>query len=296
MNLNSNRPVDDIKLQKIIKYLCTTGIRRPMTIEQSKAWLKQFSQGPEKTLALLILRYLIYRTTSQLDSSFKQALKAAAMSFITKEYVKEDIDWRDVLNGKVAGLDFYYGPPKNEYSPPGKSGEIISRQLRFCDLSNKFKLSYPDQFNTLKTNERYLLIDDGSFTGDQLIQFIGSSGSFLLQKDQCGIVVGLAHESAIEALADKYPTIPLFYGEKITPQECFKVMANNWIDDGMWPYPDITPFEQYMKIVEKAKFADNLPLGYGGRGCMVAYEHGVPDNSLQLLWDKSANWNPLFVR
>jgi hypothetical protein len=295
MNLNTSH-VDDISLLKIIKYLCTSRIRHPMTIEQTKAWLKQFSPGSEKTLALLILRYLIYRTTSQLDSSFKQALKAAAISFIPIGYVKENIDWRDVLNGKDADLDFYFGPPKHAHSPPGKSGEIVSRQLKFCDLSNKFKLSYTDQFTSLKPNERYLLIDDGSFTGDQFIVFIKSSGQILLQNNQSGIVVGLAHESAIKALADAYPTIPLFCGERITSQECFEVMANNWIEDGMWPYPDITPFEQYMEIVDRAKFTDKLPLGYGSWGCMVAYEHGVPDNSLQLLWDKSTRWNPLFVR
>ena len=294
MNLNNNRQADDINLQKIIKYLCTTKIRHPMTVEQTKAWLKQFSPGPEKTLALLILRYLIYRTISQLDSSFKQALKAAATSFIPPELVRENIDWRDVLNGKVASLDFYYGPPK--HSSPGKSGEIISRQLKYCDLSNKFKLAYPEHFSTLKPNERYLLIDDGSFTGEQLIGFVKTSGQFMLQGNQSGIVVALAHESAIKALADAYPTIPLFCGEKITHQGCFEVTSMNWIADGLWPYTNITPLEQYMAVVDKAKFSDKLPLGYGNWGCMVAYEHGVPDNSLQLLWDKSAKWNPLFVR
>lgn len=296
MNLNINSHADDIYLQKVNKYLCTTKIRHPMTVEQTKAWLKQFSTGPERTLALLILRYLIYRTVSQLDSSFKQALKAAATSFIPPGFMREDIDWRDVLNGKVAGLDFYYGPPKQEFSRPGKSGEIVSRQLKFCDLSSKFKLEYPDQFTALKPNERYLLIDDGSFTGEQLICFIRTSGQFLLQGNQSGIVVGLAHESAIKALADAYPTIPLFCGEKITHQGCFEAVSKNWIEDGLWTYTGITPLNQYLEIVDKAKFADKLPLGYGNWGCMVAYEHGVPDNSLQLLWDRSARWNPLFVR
>ena len=296
MNLNVTSQVDDINLIKVVRQLCATKIRHPMSIEQTKAWLKQFSDGPEKTLALLILRYLIYRTTSQLDSSFKQALKAAATNFIPQGYIKENINWRDVLNGSVGGLDFSYGPFRQQNSRPGKSGEIISRQLKFCDPTSQFKLVYPDQIDSLKNNERYLLIDDGTFTGDQLIGFIGTSGHFLRQNNQSGIVVGLTHESAINSLREAYPTIPLFYGEKITPQECFEVMTTNWIEDEIWPYSGITPLEQYMAIIKKAKFVDRLPLGYGDLGCMVAYEHGIPDNSLQLLWDKSDRWTPLFAR
>lgn len=296
MNLNSNSQADDINLFKIIKQLCTTQIRHPMTIEQIKVWLKQFSQGPEKTLALLILRYLIYRTSGQLDSSFKQALKAAATNFIPHDSIKGNINWRDVLNGRVGGLDFYYGPFRQMGSRPGKSGEIISRRLKFCDPTSQFKLEYPDKCTSLRPNQRYLLIDDGTFTGDQLIGFIQTDGQFLLQGNQSGIVVGLTHESAVELLAVTYPSIPLFYGEKITSQECFEAISVNWIEDGIWPYQNITPFEQYMLIVKRAKFDDRLPLGYGNLGCMVAYEHGVPDNSLQLLWGSSKSWNPLFAR
>ncbi|MFA7270001.1 MAG: hypothetical protein WC073_11700 [Sterolibacterium sp.] len=193
-------------------------------------------------------------------------------------------------------MDFSYGPPKHGHSRPGKSGEIISRQLKFCNPLSKFKLAYPGQFQSLKKNERYLLIDDGTFTGDQLAEFLKTSGKHLVDSNQSGIVVGLAHTEAIQSLTTAYPTIPLFYGEKITHQECFETMCRNWIEDGMWPYPSIDPLSQYNQIVKSVKFDDNLALGYGNLGCMVAYEHGIPDNSLQLLWDRSLKWNPLIAR
>lgn len=295
MNIN-NSYADDINLQKIVRLLCTRKIRHPMTVEQIKVWLNQFSQGPEKTLALLILRYLIYRTSNQLDSSFTQALKAAAINFIPAAVTRENTNWRDVLNGTIGGMDFYYGPLRHRDSRPGKSGELVSRRLKFCDLSSQFKLAYPDQVTELKANEKYLLIDDGAFTGDQLSVFLKSSGQFLLNANQSGIVVGLIHENAKKTLSEAYPTIPLFYGEQITSQECFEAMAQHWLEDGIWQYSEITPLEQYMRIVKRAKFSDRLPLGYGNLGCMVAYEHGVPDNSLQLLWDRSKTWTPLFPR
>lgn len=206
---------DEISLLKTIRSLCIKRIRQPMTIEQTKSWLKQFDEGPERMLGLLILRHLIFRTNGQLDSSFKQALKAAAMHFIPNDHSKEFIDWRDVLNGRVAGLDFTYGPPKQGASRPGKSGEIISRQLKFCDPLTKFKLRYPDEIRALEPNQRYLLIDDGTFTGDQLSQFLSSSeGSALTVSNRCGIVVGIAHDEAVRSLTEEHPTVPLFFGEK----------------------------------------------------------------------------------
>ncbi|MFZ2853802.1 MAG: hypothetical protein WAZ34_06790 [Rhodocyclaceae bacterium] len=292
----NNCQIDEIQLLTVIRDLCTKQIRQPLTIEQVKYWLKQFDEGKEKLLGLLILRHLIYRTTPQLDSAFRQALKSAAMHFTPKGYPKEDIDWRGLLNGRVANLDFTYGPPKQGRSRPGKSGEIISRQLKFCDPLTKFKLSYPHDFTELKKNQRYLIIDDGTFTGHQLCEFLSIDGKFLAAGDQCGIVVGLAHEEAIKLLGEKYPNTPLFYGERITHQECFKAICGNWIEDDIWPFAEISPFDLYHKITKRAKFSDNLPLGYGELGCMVAYEHGIPDNSLQLLWDTSKNWKPLVPR
>ncbi len=299
MQLSIEPSKDEVNLKKIIKLLCTTRIRQPMSFEQIKAWLNQFDQGPELTLALLILRFLIYRTSDQLISSVKQALKCAAISYIPPSHNPEYIDWRDILNDSDLGLKFYFGPPKLGYTKPGKSGELISRMLKSCINIEPSQLVYPDQFNTtpLKINERYLLVDDGIFTGNQIINFINDDGDFMTSCSQTAIVVGFAHDSAIDIVRKKYPNISLFYGEKITPKECFKSVSQEWIEDGIWPYK-ITPLEQYMEIIRtKAKFNDDYPpLGYGDLGCLIAYEHGIPDNSLRLLWDKSDSWNPLITR
>jgi hypothetical protein len=300
MDSNNIRPVDDIYLLKIIKYLCSTNIRHPMTIEDVKVWLRQFDKGPEYTLALLILRYLIYRTSSQIESSLKQALKKAAIHFIPEGYPLENTHWLDILNNNnAAGLEFIYGPLRNSNSRPGKSGEIISRQLKQCLSLDEAKLGYPDTVKGLQIKERFLLVDDGTFTGEQLIEFIEDNekenGFFLTQARQTGIVVGLAHENALRELKKKYPSIPIFYGEKITHQECFTSMCERLLDNGMWSY-SVTPQDTYEKIVRKARFHKKHPLGYGELGCIIAYEHGVPDNSLQILWDRSTRWQPLFMR
>lgn len=297
MITNNSNSADELNLLRIIKSLCVTKIRSPMSTEQTKAWLNQFDKGPEKILALLILRFLIYRTSDQLKSSLKQAFKSAATSFIPTGYTPDNIDWRDVLTGKIADLKFSYGPAKHDDTRPGKSGEVISRLLKFCIPLDDQQLIYPDKLSKLNENQRYLLIDDGIYTGTQLSIFIREGGSFMVGNGQAGIVVGLAHEEAIQNLQKAFSSIPIFYGEKITPKECFVEISTEWVSNGLWQFSDISPIDQYNAIVEKkGNFENPAPLGFGNLGCMIAYEHGIPDNSLQLLWGKSDTWNPLFER
>ncbi|TAK62827.1 hypothetical protein [Methylobacter sp.] len=299
MHLSIEPSKDNLNLTKIIRLLCNTKIRQPMNFEQIKTWLNQFDKGPEYTLALLILRFLIYRTSDQLVSSLKQALKCATKNFTHSSHLLETHDWREILNGTVneSTLCFNFGPVQYEYTQPGTSGEIITRLLRNQIGITKSKLYYTSQCAKLKPFERYLLVDDGLYTGDQLAEFIRQKCSFMTSCSQTGIVVALAHVDGIKLFKDIYPDIPVFYGERITSKNCFEAISKEWIDDGIWPYTEITPLEQYLEIVEnKARFEKKMPLGYGNLGCLIAYDHGIPDDSLQLLWDKSDSWNPLIAR
>ena len=293
--MNSDRP-DKLHLLNTIKLLCTKKIRQPITMEQTKAWLKQFNSEQEDFLGLLILRHLIYRTNNQLDSSLKQALKLAALHFTPNNIDKQIVDWRDVINGQVDGLDFIFGPPKQSAARPGKSGEIISRRIKSCDPKINFTLRYPADLNNLEKKQRYLLIDDGAFTGSQIAEFLSNEGRHLAESNQCGIVVGVAHTEAVSLFKNKHPNVPFFYGELVTKNECFEEICQNWVNDRIWPFAETNPFDLYKKISLNAKFSNLLPLGFGDLGCMIAYEHGVPDNSLQLLWDKSKLWIPLISR
>lgn len=293
--MNSTSDRDELYYLKTIKLLCARNIRSPLTIEQTKTWLNQFKRGPEKDLALLILRYLIYRTSDQLQSSLKQALKSAAVHFNPLD-PNVVIDWREILNGPQTGLTFNYGPLKQDATRPGKSGEVITRMLRNCIPLDTEQLVYPDQITKLESNQRYLLVDDGAFTGTQFITFLNNEGSYMAKTGRAAIVLGFAHEEAIARISKAFPDMPVFCGEKITAKESFKTLCEEWVSDKLWSHK-IHPIEQYMAIVEsQSSFQTNNPLGFGDLGCMIAYAHGVPDNSLQLLWDKSESWKPLFER
>lgn len=289
---------DILNLQGVIKKLCNHQLRNPMTYEQTLLWIKQFEDGSEKKLALLILRFLIYRSSDQLKSSLKLALKFTTVHFIPDECVKEETDWRNVLIGEVGGLTFKCGPIKSD--KPGKSGEVISNLLKKCNLLTRYQHAYADKITELADKDRFLLVDDGTYTGSQIKEYIQNNAKFMIGSNKAAIVVGFAHEEALKNLAPLFeglPKVPIFYGEKITQKECFEALSKNWVEDGLWENNDITPIEQYYKIIkEKAKFKKCLPLGYGGLGCMVAYGHGIPNSSLQLLWGESSTWKPLIQR
>lgn len=90
-------PSDTLKLKEIIRKLCTTKIRNPLTMERVRTWLKQFKTPEEQTLALLILKNLIYRTTDQIESCLRQALKEAVLHFEPPSHDEPDYDWRRIL-------------------------------------------------------------------------------------------------------------------------------------------------------------------------------------------------------
>lgn len=275
--------------------LSRSNVRSPLSVERVKVWVKQFHSDEEKTLAWLILRNLIFRTTEQLQSSMRQALKQAALHFLDQIGLKETVAWTDALKG-AAGLQFECGPPslvQFGMGKPGKSGDLITRAINQRYGINK---QFPSGVTVLGEKERFIVVDDGTYTGSQLETFLlnweldSSSG-------RVAIAVGMAHETACAHLRDKFPKVPLFYGELLTADSCFAALCQKWISTRQWQY-EKSPFEVYAEIHARAQpFQDgNGGNGYGSIGALVAFGHGVPDDSIQLLWGTSPNWKPLVER
>lgn len=286
---------DQLALERAVRSLCKAGIRRaPLTIERVKAWVNQFETETEKSLAWLILRHLVYRTGPQLESSLRQALKEAATYFIRSSAVGHEADWKEALAGKVDGLKFYCGPPTvSEFTPPGKSGEVMTRAVNRAYRIDKW---YPRDARRLSEDEYYLVVDDGAYTGDQLITFLDNWRDDYAD-GKVAVVVGLAHQTAVNALRDRYPSVPLFFGELLTEKNSLQCLSDRWVTDGHWSNSERAPRDVYLDVYNrKGPFSRNGPEGFGSLGLMVAFEHGIPDDSLQLLWDKSANWTPLIER
>ncbi|CAG9193532.1 MULTISPECIES: hypothetical protein [Paraburkholderia] len=285
---------DQLALERAVRSLCKVGIRRaPLSLERVKSWMNQFEGPSEKSLAWLILRHLVYRTGEQLESSLRQALKDAATHFLRSAEVAEGAHWRDALAGRIKGLSFYCGPPDvNGMTKPGKSGEVVTRIVNRNYAIDKY---YPHDVSQFEADERYLVVDDGAYTGIQLVSFLeGWRNDY--SDGKVAIVVGLAHTRAIATLHQRFPSVPLFYGELMTERNSLQSLSEQWIADGQWTHPGVTPREVYADICRRRGPFGSATEGFGSLGLMVAFEHGVPDDSLHLLWNKSANWTPLIER
>ena len=288
-------PIDDTKLKQTIRLLCNTGVRHPLTWERARTWLTQFHEPEEKTLALLILRHLIYRTSAQISSALRQALKAAVYHFAEPD-ITQPFNWKAVLSSGQDGLDFLFGPPAHEFTGPGKSGELIARLLKTKFSIATSKLKYPESITKLEIDEHFILVDDGMFTGEQISGIIRSRCNFMLGHGRAGLILAVAHEQAIREIEENFPSLSIFCGETLSDSDGFEALSKSWIDDGSWQYGHIDPYNLYLTIADKASFSKKQPLGHGGLGLLVAYDHGIPDNSLQILWGKSEVWNPLIER
>lgn len=287
---------DELSIKSIVRELLLLNIRSvPLSWERIKSWSQQFELGPERTLAWLILRNLIFRTSEQLDSSFRQALKAAIQNFSSAEEYPAEVAWRDVITKNFGELNVYCGPPIASSVIPGKSGELISRMGK-----QKFGMKqwYPHATTELKADERFILVDDGTFTAEQLMTFLDNWPLSRTNYSQIAIVVAIAHETAIKALKKRYPKIPIFFGEKLNKDHCFQALAKYWVDNKVWPHIDHDPIEVYKGICDKHGLLDksNCYFGFGDLGVMVAYAHGIPDDSLNILWMNSPTWLPLIER
>ncbi|UEP40682.1 hypothetical protein [Burkholderia sp. B21-005] len=284
---------DQLAVERAVHALSRSNVRNPLSVERIKVWVKQFVSDEEKTLAWLILRNLIFRTSEQLQSSMRQALKQAALHFLDKTGQRDTVAWTDALKG-AAGLAFYCGPPSAAlYSKPGKSGDVIARAINQRYGIEKL---FPSDVTVLSEKERFIVVDDGTYTGTQLANFL-ESWEQDYSSGRVAIAVGMAHQTACDHLRTRFPEVPLFHGELLTPETCFVSLAQKWIETQQWTY-DKSPLEVYAEVHNRAQpFKEgNGENGYGNIGALVAFSHGVPDDSIQLLWGASENWKPLVER
>ncbi len=286
---------DQLAVERAVHLLSRTGVRAPLNIERIKRWVKQFQSQAEKTLAWLILRNLIFRTNEQLLSSMRQALKQATIHFVEQQGSQGEVAWGDALRGST-GLSISCGPPSlatRGFVPPGKSGELMARLV---NQRYRIEKHFPSEINVLTPDERFIVVDDGTYTGVQLCTFLRNWDIDFSQR-RVAIAVSMAHKTACQALKDEFPTVPMFYGELLAPEMCFTSLCQRWVETGQWRY-ETPPIDVYAEVHRRNQPFEkgNGAGGYGDVGALIAFEHGVPDDSIQLLWDTSRTWQPLVDR
>lgn len=289
-----------LQLKREIKQLSEIDLWDNITYENIKIWLKQFdSNQQEQLLGHLIVRNLIIRNNKQMTQLMLQAIRRAITSIVKKED-RYRINWQQVLNEGYNGKCFYLGPVNfniDGFGKPGKSGEIIMPLLKKYVPRKNFE--YPDNFRTgLKANEAFFLIDDAILSGQQIEERINRDYKDLMlnPSNDSALVIGIAHEDALEYLKNKMPSLKVFYGELLLKSSSFESLCHEWCASGIWPQEYSSPLDVFNTINERANFKEPRLLGHNNQSLLLAYSYGTPDNTIQILRDSSDHWEYLVSR
>lgn len=293
MVFNSNL----LRLKREIKQLSEIDLWENMTYESVKIWLSQFISPEEKLLGHLIVRNLIIRNNKQMTQLMQQAIRRAISHFV-KEEDRYRFNYLQILNEGYNSKIFYMGPVNfniEGYGTPGKSGEVIMPLLKKIVPRTNFK--YPDLFKYgLNAKEAFFLVDDAVLSGNQIEQWINGHYKDLMASPDAALVVGLAHEEALEYLKDKLPDMKIFYGELLLKEYSFVNLCNKWCESGIWPREYRSPLDVFNGINERASFSDKAHLGHSNQALLLAYSYGTPDNTIQILRENSSGWECLVTR
>lgn len=293
MVFNSNL----LQLKREIKQLSEIDLWDNMTHESVKIWLRQLISPEEKLLGHLIVRNLIIRNNKQMTQLMQQAIRRA-ISYFVKEEDRYRFNWLQILNEGYNSKIFYMGPVNfniEGYGQPGKSGEVIMPLLKKFAPRTNFR--YPDSYQYgLNAKEAFFLVDDAVLSGHQIEEWIDRYYKDLMASPDSALVVGIAHEEALEHLKEKLPDLKVFYGELLLKEYSFVNLCNKWCDSGIWPSEYQTPLDVFNSINERADFSTKAPLGHLKQALLLAYTYGTPDNTIQILRDNSPNWESLVSR
>lgn len=287
------------QLKKEINSLAQIGFWDKLSSSQIKIWLKQFNNPEYALLGHLILKNLIYRNDKQMTQLLCQALRRAVSHFV-EEDDRDRFSCQQILQEDYNGKKIYCGPlnfNKEGFGKPGKSGEIIMSMIRSYVPKSRFY--YPDYFDSgLKADEGFFLIDDAILTGHQMEEWINRYYQQLMldKSSTSALVVGLAHEDALQYLKETLPNLRIFYGEIILSNSSLTELCQNWVDKKIWPDDFRPPLEVFNEISINANFQQPQHLGHLNQALLLAYSYSTPDNSIQILRDISDNWTPLVSR
>ena len=293
MIFNSNL----LQLKREIKQLSQIDLWDNMTHENVKIWLKQFKSPEETLLGHLIVRNLIIRNKKQMTQLMQQAVRRAISNFV-KEEDRYRFNWLQILSEGYNSKTFYMGPVNfniDGFGKPGKSGEVIMPLLKNIVPRTNFR--YPDMYkNGLNAKEAFFLVDDAILSGHQIEEWINQHYKDLMSSPEAALVVGLAHEEALDYLKIKLPELKVFYGELLLKDNSFTKLCDRWCDSGLWPADYPPPLDVFNVISDRARFANKAYFGHLNQALLLAYSYGTPDNTIQILRENSDHWECLVSR
>lgn len=276
------------RCENLINHQIWSGIDR----NTLNLWLKNFITPEEKYFAACILDNLLFRSKEQTDAMLFQLFSRSIPDVLRKTQPPiPKVILLDILKGNI---DYKIRlVPLLQDEDPTQSGYAISRLIKLLNYCNKKWIITPSQIQkSIKTGAKvFIFIDDFLGTGTQFSKVAIKINLKSLLKNHYIMYAPLAaHETGIKNITSNFPNL------KIATSELLRNDSNvfhSCFDDSVNTPEIVESF--YNEFLIKKGIKEKIKLSRFNLHLAYAFEHGVPNNSLKIFYQKK-NWNQLFNR
>ena len=248
-------------------------------------WLENF-ENEDQDLAARVLDAVEFYGQAQIHAAYRQAL--AAIPGWHRSPSKRNGEWRFAAMSGSAG----------------ESGDAMLYQFRIANgldavSFNRLFVSRSDLFRQpmlpetdpqkLGKDDVVVLLDDFSGTGTQVCQAWNdpetSFGALLAGVGKVHLILVAASKAARKRIAAETALVPLPAHELHESDNVFSDQCKHF------SAADRAKLLHYGKIADKRN-----PMGFGGCGFVVVFQHRPPNNSIPILHADHPKWTGLFPR
>lgn len=279
-------------------------------------WIKNF--GTNEELAKKILENVIYYNDPQMKSYtrflinrlkgqvYEQVMKQGNYAFVDDEVLQSA--WQDYKQ-------------KTRFVPAAVMGDttssafMVARQWRSVleGVSGNGEELFTDitgiEKNYEKDARRFILVDDFSGSGSQMLKVLGQKIAYQGRSVELGrlpdyaadveivVAVYVIHTKAIRAVGDKYSKVKIIYVDLVSDDL-------NYLNEKAIMYRKLDEKKTKAIVAQIQELCDTVKKENSGLQKLSSYvlnipivfEHGCPNNTLILLFAHTDNWQQLFKR
>lgn len=265
------------------------------------AWLKNFSDPSDLTLAIQLLDGFLFFDTSAYHKLVMSALESIYPSLPPESAQTPLETWSLFLRG--ASFTF---PTGNATPKPSESGQQIMRVLRSQMSGEETSQFYPQQMvsNIASGTSVFsaIFVDDFLGSGDQLIETVSrkydTDAGFPMSLLQCleqrpgsqiFVVAALGTRKAIARIESESPDMRVFVSHEIDTAvngpgahlSSIKPESLGLVDEFL------------IRSCLRAGIDPSIRYGHNDLGLSIGFGHGVPDSTLPIFTHVSPTWSPL---
>ncbi len=258
-------------------------------------WLQNFKTDEEKYFAACILDSLIYRSNAQTKALAFQLLFRSLPDLTRRANSPLGVinDWQARLQSN-ADPKIRLVTAMSKSHGTATSGFHVSRLMRQEMGVNSNWIIKPEEIKKCLNDgvEILVFIDDLLGTGQQFKEICDEEDLLdVISKNYVVFAPLVAHKVGIEKLKTKCASLHVVAAEYLDENaSSFNTCFNDNINS---PESAQAFYDEILKKRILEILNPDNKYGIGNLALAYLFEHGSPDNSLHILWDKQTNWDSL---